>query len=31
MVITKLDEALMWINKRAENRKLRGVQAMYQK
>lgn len=31
MVITKLDEALMWINKRAEDRKLRGVQATYQK
>lgn len=29
--ITKLDEALMWINKRAEDRKLRGVQATYQK
>lgn len=31
MVITKLDEALMWIQKRAEDRKLRGVQAIYQK
>ena len=31
MVITKLDEALMWINKRAEDRKLRGVQATYNK
>lgn len=31
MVITKLDEALMWIQKRAEDRKLRGVQATYQK
>ena len=31
MVITKLDEALMWISKRAEDRKLRGVQATYQK
>lgn len=31
MVITKLDEALMWINKRAEDRKLRGVQATYKK
>ncbi len=31
MVITKLDEALMWINKRSEDRKLRGVQATYQK
>lgn len=29
MVITKLDEALMWINKRAEDRKLRGVQGTY--
>ncbi len=29
MVITKLDEALMWINKRAEDRKLRGVQSTY--
>ena len=31
MVITKLYEALMWINKRSEDRKLRGVQATYQK
>lgn len=31
MAITKLDEALMWINKRAEDRKLRGVQGTYQK
>lgn len=31
MVITKLDEALMWLNKRAEDRKLRGVQGTYQK
>lgn len=31
VVITKLDEALMWIQKRAEDRKLRGVQATYQK
>lgn len=31
IVITKLDEALMWINKRAEDRKLRGVQGTYQK
>ena len=31
MVITKLDEALMWIQKRADDRKLRGVQATYQK
>lgn len=29
--ITKLDEALMWLNKRAEDRKLRGVQGTYQK
>ena len=31
MVITKLDEALMWIQKRADDRKLRGVQSTYQK
>lgn len=31
MVITKLDEALMWINKRSEDRKRRGVQSSYQK
>ncbi len=31
MAITKLDEALMWIAKRAEDRKLRGVQGTYQK
>src|ERR1017187_2958573 len=31
MVITKLDEALMWIAKRTEDRKLRGVQGTYQK
>jgi hypothetical protein len=31
MTITKLDEALMWIQKRADDRKLRGVQATYQK
>lgn len=31
MVITKLDEALMWIAKRSEDRKLRGAQATYQK
>jgi len=31
MTITKLDEALMWINKRAEDRKLRGVQSTYKK
>jgi len=26
MAITKIDEALMWLNRRAEDRKLRGVQ-----
>lgn len=31
MAITKLDEALMWINKRAEDRRRRGVQQTYQK
>lgn len=31
MAITKLDEALMWINKRAEDRILRGVQGTYSK
>lgn len=31
MAITKLDEALMWLNKRAEDRALRGVQGTYQK
>ena len=31
MVIIKLDEALMWIAKRAEDRKLRGVQTTYKK
>lgn len=31
MAITKLDEALMWINKRAEDRRIRGVQGTYQK
>lgn len=30
-VITKLDEALMWINKRSEDRKLREVQNTYKK
>ncbi len=29
MVITKLDEALMWIDKRAQDRILRGVQTTY--
>ncbi len=29
--ITKLDEALMWLNKRAEDRALRGVQGTYKK
>lgn len=31
MVITKLDEALMWIQKRADDRAARGVQGTYQK
>lgn len=31
MAITKLDEALMWINKRSEDRILRGVQSSYNK
>lgn len=31
MVITKLDEALMWIAKRAEDRKIREVQGTYRK
>jgi len=31
MAITKLDEALMWIQKRADDRALRGVQGTYQK
>lgn len=31
VAITKLDEALMWLNKRAEDRKVRGVQGTYQK
>lgn len=29
MVITKLDEALLWIGKRAEDRKMRDVQGTY--
>lgn len=29
MAITKLDEALMWIDKRSQDRKLREVQATY--
>jgi hypothetical protein len=29
MAITKIDEALLWIGKRAEDRKLRGVQQTY--
>lgn len=29
--VTKLDEALMWLNKRAEDRQLRGVQGTYKK
>lgn len=31
MVITKLDEALLWIGKRAADRQARGVQGTYQK
>lgn len=31
MAITKLDEALMWIGKRAADRAARGVQGTYQK
>lgn len=31
MAITKLDEALMWLEKRAIDRKKRGVQATYNK
>lgn len=31
MVITKLDEALMWMQKRADDRALRGVQGTYKK
>lgn len=31
MAITKLDEALMWIQKRAEDRQKRNVQTTYQK
>jgi hypothetical protein len=31
MVITKLDEALMWIQKRSDDRALRGVQGTYKK
>lgn len=31
VAITKLDESLMWLNKRAEDRALRGVQGTYQK
>ena len=31
MAITKLDEALMWIQKRADDRILRGVQTTYRK
>jgi hypothetical protein len=31
MAITKLDEALMWLGKRAEDRALRGVQGTYRK
>lgn len=31
IAITKLEEALMWIKKRADDRALRGVQGTYQK
>jgi hypothetical protein len=31
MAITKLDDALVWINKRAEDRKARNIQGTYQK
>lgn len=31
LAITKIEEALFWLGKRAEDRKLRGVQATYQK
>lgn len=31
MAITKIDEALMWIQKRADDRKRRGVQQTYNK
>ena len=31
MAITKLDEAIMWLNKRSEDRKLRGVISTYKK
>lgn len=31
MAITKLDEALMWIQKRTDDRQLRGVQSTYKK
>lgn len=31
IAITKLDEALLWIGKRAEDRKARNVQGTYQK
>lgn len=31
VAITKIDEAIMWINKRAEDRMLRGVQGSYKK
>ncbi len=31
MAITKLDEALMWLQKRNDDRKARGVQATYRK
>ena len=31
LAITKIEEALMWLNKRAEDRKLREVQGTYSK
>jgi hypothetical protein len=31
MAITKIDEALLWLGKRSEDRKIRGVQTTYQK
>lgn len=31
IAITKIDEALMWLNKRSEDRKRRGVQSTYKK
>lgn len=31
IAITKIDEALLWLGKRSEDRKIRGVQGTYQK